>query len=62
MTKLYAHIIKAKDTNVVPKTQSLEAHSSRVSELASQFAAEFGCGDIARVMGLLHDKGKEQAE
>ena len=40
----------------------MEAHSRNVSELASQFAAEFGCGDIARVMGLLHDKGKEQAE
>ena len=40
----------------------MEAHSSNAGQLASQFSAEFGCGDIARVMGVLHDKGKEQAE
>ena len=62
MTELFAHITQAKEDNTEQRTQTLEAHSSRVSELASQFAAEFGCGDIARVMGLLHDKGKEQAE
>ena len=62
MTELYAHISQAKSGNVEPRTQTLEAHSRNVGELASQFAAEFGCGDIARVMGLLHDKGKEQVE
>jgi len=62
MTELYAHITQAEENNNEQRTQTLEAHSSRVSELASQFAAEFGCGDIARVMGLLHDKGKEQVE
>lgn len=60
--ELYAHITQAEGNNNEQRTQTLEAHSSRVSELASQFAAEFGCGDIARVMGLLHDKGKEQVE
>ena len=62
MTELFAHITQAEENNNEQRTQTLEAHSSRVSELASQFAAEFGCGDIARVMGLLHDKGKEQVE
>ena len=62
MMELYAHITQAEGNNNEQRTQTLEAHSSRVSELASQFAAEFGCGDIARVMGLLHDKGKEQVE
>jgi CRISPR-associated endonuclease/helicase Cas3 len=40
----------------------LKAHSTHVAELAAQFADEFGCGEIARIMGLLHDKGKEQTE
>ena len=42
--------------------QSNEEHQLGVAQRAEAFAAEFGCGDIARVMGLLHDKGKEQAE
>ena len=62
MTELYAHITQTKEANAEQRTQSLEAHSRNVGQLASQFAAEFGCGDIARVMGVLHDKGKEQAE
>ena len=60
--ELLAHITQAKEDNTEPRTQSLEVHSIHVGELASQFAAEFGCGDVARVMGLLHDKGKEQTE
>lgn len=30
--------------------------------MAESFAAEFGMGDFGKVMGLLHDKGKEQSE
>lgn len=62
MKELFAHITQAEENNNEQRTQTLEAHSSCVSELASQFAAEFGCSEIARVMGLLHDKGKEQVE
>lgn len=62
MMELFAHITQVEENNNEQRTQTLEAHSSRVGELASQFAAEFGCGEIARVMGLLHDKGKEQVE
>jgi len=58
----YAHITQANDNEKGQRVQSLEAHSTHVAKLAAQFAAEFGCGDIAHVMGLLHDKGKEQTE
>jgi len=40
--------------------QSNEAHQQGVAKLASRFASEFCMGDIALIMGLLHDKGKEQ--
>lgn len=40
--------------------QSNEAHQQGVAKLASRFAGYFGMGDIALIMGLLHDKGKEQ--
>lgn len=62
MTELYAHITQADEKGTEQRVQSLEAHNTHVGELAAQFAAEFGCGDIARIMGLLHDKGKEQLE
>ena len=42
--------------------QSNEEHQQGVATLASTFAAEFGMGDCGRIMGLLHDKGKEQVE
>lgn len=42
--------------------QTNEEHLQGVAKLAAQFAAEFGCEDIARIIGLLHDKGKEQTE
>lgn len=58
----YAHITQASDNGIKQRVQSLEDHSTHVAELAAQFAAEFGCGDIAHIMGLLHDKGKEQIE
>lgn len=62
MTEYYAHITQANDNGKKQRVQFLEDHSTHVAELAGQFAAEFGCGDIAHVMGLLHDKGKEQTE
>ena len=40
--------------------QTNEEHSHGVAELAERFAAEFGMGDWGRVIGLLHDKGKER--
>lgn len=40
--------------------QSNEEHQQGVSELASKFAGEFGMSEWGRVLGLLHDKGKEK--
>lgn len=42
--------------------QSNSAHQQGVSEMAKRFAAQFDMGDYGRIMGLLHDKGKEQLE
>lgn len=39
--------------------QSNEDHTAGVAKLSSQFAAEFGMGVWGKVLGLLHDKGKE---
>lgn len=44
------------------KVQSNNEHQNGVGKLAESFAAEFGLGECARIMGLLHDKGKEQKE
>lgn len=40
--------------------QSNDEHSQGVAGLASRFAAEFGFASWGQVLGLLHDKGKEQ--
>lgn len=37
-----------------------EDHQHGVAELASKFAGEFGMGEQGKVLGLLHDKGKEK--
>lgn len=42
--------------------QSNEDHQKGVAELAGKFAGEFGMSDVGCIMGLLHDKGKEQKE
>ncbi|MBO4282159.1 MAG: HD domain-containing protein, partial [Bacteroidales bacterium] len=40
--------------------QPNDEHQEGVARLASQFAEEFGMAEWGRVMGLLHDKGKER--
>lgn len=42
--------------------QSNHDHQLGVAKKADKFASEFGMGDCGRIMGLLHDKGKEQAD
>ena len=42
--------------------QSNDEHQYGVAERAESFAKEFGFGDCGRIMGLLHDKGKEQGD
>lgn len=40
--------------------QTNEEHQQGVARLAAQFAADFGMEEWGRVLGLLHDKGKEK--
>ena len=40
--------------------QTNEEHQEGVALLAALFADEFGMAEWGRVLGLLHDKGKEQ--
>ena len=42
--------------------QSNEEHSEGVANLAATFADKIGFGDWGMVLGMLHDKGKEQKE
>lgn len=42
--------------------QSNEEHQRGVAELAEKFASPFGMGSYGAVLGLLHDKGKEQPD
>ena len=58
---LYSHIAPPDDNNSDWRCQSTEQHNIGVADRAAGFAASFGFGDIAKIMGLLHDKGKEQA-
>lgn len=58
----YAHIAEPNELYPGWRTQSTDEHNKGVADRASLFAQSFGFGSIARIMGLLHDKGKEQAE
>ena len=40
--------------------QSNDEHQRGVAEMADSFARQFGMGSWGRVLGLLHDKGKER--
>lgn len=42
--------------------QTNDEHQKGVAARAESFAKAFGMGDCGRIMGLLHDKGKEQLE
>ena len=59
---MYSHIAKSEGTTTEWRCQSTDAHNVGVAELTTSFASSFGFGDIGKVMGLLHDKGKEQVE
>lgn len=41
--------------------QSNEEHTAGVAELASRFANEFGMPSWGKILGILHDKGKESS-
>ncbi len=55
MQKFYAHSVEGKP---VEDWHRLEEHLKGTAELSSTFAAEFGCSDWGRLVGLWHDLGK----
>lgn len=52
---LYAHTVPDASEDC---WQPLGDHLQKVSELAAAFASEFGAGEWARIVGLVHDAGK----
>lgn len=58
MTKTIISHIRQHDHAI----QSNEEHQLGVAQKAETYASLFGMGDCGRIMGLLHDKGKEQVE
>lgn len=57
---IISHVLYNQDGQSNWLLQSNEDHSKGVADLASQFANEFDMAEWGRVLGLLHDKGKEQ--
>ena len=55
---IISHIYK--DEQGCWRVQSNEQHLEGVARLAESFADKFGMGSWGRVLGLLHDKGKER--
>lgn len=49
-----------KNNNGTWEIQTNSEHAENVAYLAESFADKFGMGEFGRIMGLLHDKGKEQ--
>ena len=56
--KIISHIYK--DDKDCWQIQSNEQHLEEVARLAESFADKFSMGSWGRVLGLLHDKGKER--
>ncbi|EKE43332.1 CRISPR-associated helicase Cas3 domain-containing protein [Oceaniovalibus guishaninsula JLT2003] len=52
---IYAHSVTDRP---LAEWETLEAHALRVAEAAQARAEAFGGGDVARMLGLLHDLGK----
>lgn len=52
-----AHI---RNDNGIWKIQTITKHSAGVAELTEKFLKDFGLGELAKLMGLLHDVGKNQ--
>ena len=58
---LYSHIVQPDESHPYWRCQTTDEHNEGVARLATAFADVFGFGDFGKVIGLLHDKGKEQA-
>lgn len=57
---IISHIKQTDSESALWAVQSNESHSKGVAALAFNFASEFRFGKWGEVLGLLHDKGKEQ--
>ena len=57
-----SHLRRSDETCNEWQFQSNEEHSAGVARLASGFADKIGFRDWGHVLGMLHDKGKEQIE
>lgn len=60
MAVTISHIRKIGDNREDWEIQSNEDHTKGVAKLASEFASHFEMSEWGKVLGLLHDKGKEQ--
>ena len=59
---LYSHIAQPDESHSEWRVQSTDEHNIGVARRAAAFADTFDFGDLGKVMGMLHDKGKEQVE
>ncbi len=59
MTIVYAHSLPGRP---VEHWETLRAHGEAVGDLAASFGAPFGCSEILRLAGRLHDLGKVSPE
>ena len=59
---LFSHIKNNDDSHIQWRYQSTDEHNVGVARFSSAFAKSFGFDSIGYIMGLLHDKGKEQGE
>ena len=57
---IISHITRRSENESDWSFQSNKEHQEGVAKRASAFASEFNMADWGRVLGLLHDKGKEQ--
>ncbi len=60
LSTIISHVRHEADGTIT--IQGNDEHSLGVAEIAKDFASEFGMGDFAYIMGMLHDKGKEKKE
>ena len=57
-----AHTLDGKTYTKEEECQSLQDHLTHVAKLCEQYASAFGAGQIANIIGLLHDYGKYDGE
>lgn len=59
---IISHLYKSGDSDKDWVIQSNDDHCVGVASLAARFASEFGLGNWGKIIGLLHDRGKEKSD